>query len=210
MSDSGTRLATVTKALIGRFDGVLDADTVARYAADSYVALHRTAFADPRLPELAERFAADRLTALAQHTGRLAKDAPAVLFVCIHNAGRSQMGAALMAHHAAGAVRVHSAGSQPDPVPSASAATVLAELGVTLEDAYPKPITDDLLRAVDVVVIAGGGDAVPRLPGPRYDVWDLPHPPGSDLDGVRAVRDDIDRRVRALLTELTTRTGVTP
>jgi arsenate reductase (thioredoxin) len=128
-----------------------------------------------------------------------------VLFVCIHNAGRSQMAAALMAHHAQGAVRVHSAGSQPDPTVSASAATVLAERGIGLDAAYPKPITDDVLRAVDVVVIAGGRDAVPVVPGPRYEIWDLPQLPGSELDGVRQVRDDIDRRVQALLTDLTTR-----
>ena len=203
-ADVDTQLAAITTTLTGQFDGVVDADTVARYVADSYVALHRTAHADPRLPDLAGRFAADRLTALAQRTGRLPKAAPAVLFVCIHNAGRSQMAAALMAHHAQGTVQIHSAGSQPDPQPSAAAATVLAELGVSLDDAYPKPITDDILRAADVVVIAGGGDAVPRLPGPRYEVWDLPHPPGSDLDGVRAVRDDIDRRVQALITDLAT------
>jgi protein-tyrosine-phosphatase len=211
-TDTGTdldaQLAAITTTLANRFGGVVDADTVARYVADSYVDLRRTAHADPRLPHLAERFAADRLTALAQRTGRLAKDAPAVLFICIHNAGRSQMGAALMAQHAAGAVQVHSAGSQPDAKPSASAATVLAELGVTLDGAYPKPITDDILRAVDVVVIASGGDAVPRLPGPRYEVWDLPHPPGSDLDGVRAVRDEIDRRVKALLNQLNITPGV--
>ncbi len=204
-----TRLAAMTKTLVDRYDGVLDAGTVARYTADSYVALHRTAHADPRLPELAEQFAAERLTALAQQAGRLNKPVPEVLFVCIHNAGRSQMGAALMAHHAGGAVRVHSAGSRPDPAPSASAATVLAELGLTLDGAYPKPITADVLGAVDVVVIAGGGDAVARVPGPRYETWDLPHPPGSDLDGVRQVRDEIDRRVQALLTDLTTSTGAT-
>ncbi len=203
-ADLDAVLAGITKRLAGRFDGVHDADTVARYVADSGVALHRTAHADPRLPELTEQFTADRLTALAHTTGRLDKTAPAVLFICIHNAGRSQMGAALMAHHAGGLVRVHSAGSKPDPAPSAAAATVLAELGVSLDDAYPKPITDDILRAVDVVVIAGGGDAVPRLRGPRYEVWDLPHPPGSDLDGVRQVRDEINRRVQALLTDLTT------
>jgi arsenate reductase len=209
MTDLDIQLGAFTKSLTGRFDGVIDADTVARYVADSYVSLHRTAHADPRLPELVERFAVDRLTALAQHSGRLTKDTPAVLFICIHNAGRSQMGAALMAHYARGAVTVHSAGSQPDAAPSASAATVLAELGVTLDGAYPKPITDDVLRAADMVVIAGGGHAVPRLPGPRYEVWDLPHPPGSDLDGVRQVRDDIERRVQALLTELTTSPGAT-
>ena len=209
-TDLDAQLAAITPTLVARFDKILDADIVTRYAADSYVALYRTAYADPRLLELAERFAADRLTALAQHTGRLTKAVPEVLFICIHNAGRSQMGAALMVHHARGAVRVHSAGSQPDPKPSTSAATVLAELGVTLDDAYPKPITDDILRTVDVVIAAGGGDAVARVPGPRYETWDLPQLPGGDLDGVRQVRDEINRRVHVLLTDLTTTpTGAT-
>jgi arsenate reductase len=175
---------------------------VARYVADSYVALHPTAFADHRLPELAEQFAADRLAALAPAgtTGQ----PPAVLFICIHNAGRSQMAAALMHHHADGSVRVHSAGSQPAATVSTSAATVLAERGLTLDDAYSKPITAEILAAVDVIVIAGGSEAVPRLPGPRFEIWDLPHPPSTDLDGLRTVRDDIDRRVQTLLSQLTT------
>jgi arsenate reductase (thioredoxin) len=201
-TDTQAQLAATTAKLAQRFAGVHTNDTVARYVSDSYVALHRTAFADPRLPELAEQFATDRLTALtpADDTDR----APAVLFICIHNAGRSQMGAALMAHHGGHTVRVHSAGSQPAPTVSKSAAAVLAELGLTLDDAYSKPITVDILTAVDVVVIAGGSEAVPRLPGPRYEIWDLPHPPNSDLDGLRAVRDEIDTRVRTLLSQLTT------
>jgi arsenate reductase len=201
-TDIPALLAGTTRELTDRFDGVHPADTVAHYVTDSYVALHRTAFADPRLPELTERFAADRLTALAPAGG--ADRTPSVLFICIHNAGRSQMAAALMHHHADGAVRVHSGGSQPAATVSKSAAAVLAERGLTLDDAYSKPITAEILAGVDVVVIAGGGDAVPRLPGPRYETWDLPHPPGDDLDGVRAVRDEIDTRVQALLSQLTT------
>ncbi|HWS31361.1 MAG TPA: hypothetical protein VN408_01315, partial [Actinoplanes sp.] len=118
--------------------------------------------------------------------------------------GRSQMASALMRHHACGAVRVHSAGSQPAATVSKSAATVLAERGLTLDDAYAKPITADILTAADVVVIAGGREAVAPLPGPRYDIWDLPHPPGDDLDGIRTVRDEIDARVQNLLRQLTT------
>nr|GID90085.1 low molecular weight phosphatase family protein [Actinoplanes derwentensis] len=175
---------------------------MARYVADSYVALHRTAFGDSRLPELTKRFAADRLTALAPADD--ADRTPSVLFICIHNAGRSQTAAALMDHHADGAVRVHSAGSQPAATVSKSAAAVLAERGLTLDDAYSKPITAEILTSADVVVIAGGGEAVPRLPGPRYETWDLPHPPGDDLDGISAVRDEIDTRVQALLNQLTT------
>jgi arsenate reductase len=201
-TDTPALLAATTAKLAERFDSVHTADTVARYISDSYVALHRTAFADPRLPELAERFATDRLTALApaNSTDRV----PAVLFICIHNAGRSQMGAALMRHHGGEAVQVHSAGSQPAATVSKSGATVLAERGLTLDDAYSKPITAEILAGVDVVVMAGGSEAVPRLPGPRYEVWDLPHPPGSDLDGLRAVRDQIDTRVQTLLSQLTT------
>jgi arsenate reductase len=201
-TDTQALFAATTKNLADRFDGVHPADTVARYVADSFVALHRTAFADPRLPELTERFAADRLTALVPADA--ADRTPSVLFICIHNAGRSQMAAALMDHHARGAVRVHSAGSQPAATVSTSAAAVLAERGLTLDDAYSKPITAEILAGVDVVVIAGGGDAVARVPGPRYEIWDLPHPPGDDLDGVRAVRDEIDTRIQALLSQLTT------
>jgi arsenate reductase len=192
-------LTAATARLITRFGDVHTPETVARYVTDSYVALHRTAFADPRLPELAERFATDRLTALAP-----TDQTPSVLFICIHNAGRSQMGATLMHHHADNAVRVHSAGSQPAQTVSKSAAAVLQERGLTLDNAYSKPITAEILTGVDVVVIAGGGEAVPRLPGPRYEVWDLPHPPSTDLDGLRAVRDEIDTRVQTLLSQLTT------
>ncbi|GIE36671.1 low molecular weight phosphatase family protein [Actinoplanes italicus] len=198
-TDAPTRLAAATTRLAARFDGIHTPETVARYVTDSYVTLHRTAFADPRLPDLAEGFAADRLTALAP-----SETTPSVLFICIHNAGRSQMGAALMHHHADDAVRVHSAGSQPAQTVSKSAAAVLEERGLTLDDAYSKPITAEILAGVDVVVIAGGGEAVPRLPGPRYEVWDLPHPPGTDLDGLRAVRDEIDIRVQELISQLTT------
>jgi arsenate reductase (thioredoxin) len=204
MNDLDAFLEQVRFSLTAQFAAAVGAETIGRYVNESYVALYRTAYADQHLPDKARRFTVDRLTALGQATGTLPKPVPEVLFLCIHNAGRSQMAAALMAHHGRGRVNIRSAGSQPDATVSRSAAAVLAEIGVDLADAFPKPLTDDVLRAADVVVIAGGGDACPRVPGPRYDVWDLPHPPGSDLDAVRAVRDDIDARVRRLLTELTT------
>ncbi len=200
-TDTQPLLAAITATLAERFRGVHTHDTVAHLVSDSYVALHRTAFADPRLPELTERFAADRLTALAPADGP--GRAPAVLFICIHNAGRSQMAVGWL-RHASAAVRVHSAGSQPADTVSKSAAAVLAERGLTLDDAYSKTITAEILAAVDVVVIAGGREAVAVLSGPRYEIWDLPHPPGSDLDGLRAVRDEIDTRVQTLLRQLTT------
>ncbi|WP_306215805.1 arsenate reductase/protein-tyrosine-phosphatase family protein [Actinoplanes sp. RD1] len=204
MSTVESLLRELRSEMNERFANHIAPDTINRYVNETYVTLHRTAHADQQLPDKVRRFTIDRLTALAQTTGTIGKPVPEVLFLCIHNAGRSQMAAALMAHHSRGRVHVRSAGSRPDPAVSASAAAVLAEVGVTLSDAFPKPLTDDVLRAADVVVLAGGADACPRVSGPRYEVWELPHPPGSDLDAVRAVRDDIDARVRALLTELTT------
>jgi arsenate reductase len=126
--DIDQALQRMSTGLAAQFAGTIDADLVARYVNDSYVALHRTAHAHQQLPELAQRFAADRLTALAQATAVVGKPVPEVLFLCIHNAGRSQMGAALMAHHARGRINARSAGSQPGAAVSHSAATVLGEL----------------------------------------------------------------------------------
>lgn len=138
-ADTQPPLAAITATLAERFRGVHTHGTVAHLVSDSYVAQGRTAFADPRLPELTERFAADRLTAPAPAAG--SNRVPAVLFICIHNAGRSPMTAALMQHHAGAAVQAHSAGSQPADTVSKSAAAVPAERGLTLDDAYSTPIT---------------------------------------------------------------------
>ncbi|MGK5519277.1 three-helix bundle dimerization domain-containing protein [Micromonospora sp. URMC 107] len=196
-------LERVAAALADKFSGVFNPETISRYVNESYVALYRTARLDHHLPALTERFATDRLTALAQAKGAIGKPVPEVLFLCVHNAGRSQMAAALLAHHAQGRVNVRSAGSAPGATVSASAATVLAEVGIDLDDAFPKPLTDDVLRAADVVVTMGCGDACPVISGTRYLDWNLADPAGNDLDTVRAVRDDIDTRVRALLADLT-------
>lgn len=127
---------------------------------------------------------------------------PEVLFVCVHNAGRSQMAAGLLAHHAAGRVTVRSAGSDPAERVNPAAVAVMAELGLDLRREFPKPLTADAVHAADVVVSMGCGDACPVFPGTRYLDWQLDDPAGQDLDTVRAIRDDIDRRVRALLAEL--------
>ena len=128
---------------------------------------------------------------------------PEVLFVCVHNAGRSQMAAALLDHHAAGRVRVRSAGSAPADEINPAVVTVMAELGLDLSREYPKPLTDDLARAADVVVTMGCGDACPVYPGKRYLDWDLPDPAGKHTDEVRAIRDQINTLVLTLLTDLT-------
>jgi len=127
---------------------------------------------------------------------------PEVLVVCVHNAGRSQMAAALLDHHARGRVRVLSAGSAPADDLNPAVVEAMAELGIDLSGAYPKPLTDEAVELSDVVVTMGCGDACPFHPGKRYEDWQLDDPAGQDLATVRVIRDAIDDRVRALLDAL--------
>jgi protein-tyrosine-phosphatase len=127
---------------------------------------------------------------------------PEVLFVCVHNAGRSQMAAGLLDYHAAGRVVVRSAGSEPADEVNPSAVAVMAELGIDIGREFPKPLTDETVRASDVVITMGCGDACPWYPGTRYLDWDLPDPAGLSPEEVRPIRDEIDRRVLLLLAEL--------
>jgi protein-tyrosine-phosphatase len=127
---------------------------------------------------------------------------PEVLFVCVHNAGRSQMAAALLDHHAAGRVTVRSAGSAPADSINPAVVEVMAELGLDLTKEFPKPLTTEAVQAADVVITMGCGDACPAFPGKRYLDWALDDPAGQGVDAVRPIRDDIDVRVRALLAEL--------
>ena len=129
-------------------------------------------------------------------------DTPEVLFVCVHNAGRSQMAAALLERAGAGRISVRSAGSAPAEQINPAVREALAEIGISLERAYPKPLTDDVVRAADVVVTMGCGDACPVYPGKRYEDWELDDPAGKSLAEVRPIRDEIDRRVRRLAREL--------
>jgi len=126
-----------------------------------------------------------------------------VLFVCVHNAGRSQMAAALLDHLGDGRARVRSAGSDPADRINPHVVTAMAEIGVDVSQEFPKPITDDAVRAADVVITMGCGDACPIYPGKRYEDWELADPAEADLDGVRRIRDEIAERVRRLLDELT-------
>ena len=130
------------------------------------------------------------------------RDTPEVLFVCVHNAGRSQMAAALLDHYAAGRVRVSSAGSAPASEINPAVVAAMREVGIDLSKQFPKPLADDAVRKADAVITMGCGDACPVYPGKRYLDWDLPDPAGQPLEEVRAIRDEIDRRVRALLEEL--------
>ena len=130
------------------------------------------------------------------------KQVPEVLFVCVHNAGRSQMGAGLLHHHAGGRVHVRSAGSAPGDEINPAVVAAMEEIGLDLSHEFPKPLTDELVQAADVVITMGCGDACPVYPGRRYLDWELDDPAGRPLDEVRVIRDEIDRRVRSLLDEL--------
>ena len=138
-------------------------------------------------------------------TDHAADDRPEVLFVCIHNAGRSQMAAALLAHHAGDKVVVRSAGTAPAATINPAVVEVMAEVGIDLHasGAHPKKLDDAAVRASDVVITMGCGDECPFYPGKRYLDWALPDPAGQGVEAVRPIRDEIDRRVRALLAELT-------
>jgi protein-tyrosine-phosphatase len=131
-------------------------------------------------------------------------DIPEVLFVCTHNAGRSQMAAALLDHQATGRVRVTSAGSQPASQLNPAVVQAMAEIGLDISREFPKPLTSDKVRAAEIVITMGCGDACPVYPGKRYLDWDLPDPAGLPVEQVRPIRDEISARVRALVAELET------
>jgi arsenate reductase len=136
--------------------------------------------------------------------GTVEERTPEVLFVCVHNAGRSQMAAALLERYAAGGVRVRSAGSTPADEVNPSVVRAMAEIGIDISAETPKALTDDSVREADVVITMGCGDACPIFPGKRYLDWDLPDPAGKSVEEVRPIRDEIDRRVRSLVEELVT------
>ena len=129
-------------------------------------------------------------------------DVPEVLFVCVHNAGRSQMAAALLDHHARGRVQVRSAGSEPADRVNPAVVEVMAELGLDVSRELPRKLATEDVATSDVVVTMGCGDACPILPGKRYEDWTLTDPAGKGPDEVRRIRDEIDRRVRKLLADL--------
>jgi len=195
-------LAHTAEVLAERFAGVFSPETVAACLVESRELLSTNAKITTHLTVLSERFARERLTAAAQAQGALVSDVPEVLFVCVHNAGRSQMAAALLDHHAQGTVHVRSAGSTPANEINPAVREVMGELGLDLSREFPKPLTTDVVEAADVVITMGCGDACPIFPGKRYLDWELTDPAGKGVDDVRPIRDDIDRRVRELLTEL--------
>jgi arsenate reductase len=154
------------------------------------------------LPLLAERFARQRLHALARVEGFVQDGRPVVLFLCTHNAGRSQMALGFFQRLAGDAAVAWSGGSEPGDEVNTAAIEAMRERGIDISKEFPKPWTDEVVRAADVVITMGCGDACPVFPGKRYEEWVLDDPHGMDLDQVRPVRDQIEQRVRTLLDEL--------
>lgn len=193
--------ARIAAHLAPEFRGTFGDATIARHVRESLGAL-RDGHAPDFLPSLVMRFSRERLRALAQAEGTVSKDRPELLFVCVRNAGRSQMAAGLARHLSGGRVGVRSAGSRPivgvDPV----VAGAMWERGIDLGEQFPKPLTDEVVRAADVVVTMGCGDACPIYPATRYEDWPVEDPVGLPIERVRLIRDELQHRVGGLLREL--------
>jgi arsenate reductase (thioredoxin) len=190
------------EGLVDEFRGIFSRETIDRYVQESLQDLPAARFSD-FIPLLVHRFARERLRALGQAEGTIAKQVPEVLFVCVQNSGRSQMAAGLLHQRAAGLVHVRSAGSDPAEVINPNVVTAMAELGIDLSQEFPKPLTDEVVRAADAVITMGCGDACPIYPGKRYEDWEVADPAEKSLKEVREIRDEIDRRVTELLKNVT-------
>lgn len=205
LQDNTELLNRISSRLSVRFAGIFSPETVERYVLESYTALARTAKITAYLPATTEHFATDRLRALAKSKATAAPEAlqvPEVLFVCVQNAGRSQMAAALLNVEAKGRIHVRSAGSLPAAELDPAVVAVMSEMGLDLTRDYPKPLTDDVVRASDVVITMGCGDSCPIYPGKRYEDWELADPAGLPVAAVRIIRDEIHDRVRVLTKSL--------
>ena len=199
--DQQLALRTAASRLQSEFDGIFGAETIERYLHSSYDQFATNAAFPNFLPLLAERFARQRLHALARveghHDGR-----PIVLFLCVHNAGRSQMALGFFQHLAGDNAVAWSGGTEPGHEINPAAIAAMRERGIDITAEFPKPWTEEIVQAADVVITMGCGDACPLYPGKRYLDWELDDPAGKTVDDVRPIRDEIERRVRHLFQEL--------
>ncbi len=189
------------ESLEDEFAGTFSAETIERYMAESVGQLSAARITN-FVPLFVHRFARERLRALGQSEGSISKEVPEVLFVCVQNAGRSQMAAGLTDQIAAGRVHVRSAGSDPAGEINQNVVAAMAEIGLDIAQEFPKPMTTEVVKAADAVITMGCGDSCPIFPGKRYEDWEITDPADLDLDGVRQVRDEIRDRVSALVDEL--------
>jgi protein-tyrosine-phosphatase len=196
-------LEDATRRLSGTFRGVFSDQTVARVVKDSYERLGDRPTVGPNfMPILVERFARERLEAVAQAEGLATKQLPEALFVCEHNSGRSQMAAALCHQLSSGQVAVRSAGSHPTEKINPVVVEAMSEIGIDVRMEFPKPLTDEVVRAADVVITLGCGDACPVYPGKHYEDWQVADPAGQPLEAVRRIRYDVHHHVTDLLDTL--------
>jgi arsenate reductase (thioredoxin) len=198
------RLVATIDELSAEFHGVFSRGTIERFVQESSDQLGDRPVTGPNfLPLLVGRFARERLRALAQAEGRIEKTKPEVLFVCVRNAGRSQIAAALTHRLSEGWIAVRSAGSQPGEQIDPAVIEVMRELGIDVTEEFPKPLTDEVVRAADVVITMGCGDSCPVYPGKHYEDWDVADPAHQPIDVLRAIREDIRRRVEELVVKFT-------
>jgi arsenate reductase len=208
--EANLALKTAARHLREEFEGTFSVETIEQFLATSYDQFADRATVTNFLPLMAERFARQRLHALARIEGHDHDRLPIVLFLCVHNAGRSQMALGWFNHLAGGRAIAWSGGSEPASEVNPAAVQAMAEVGIDIVGEFPKPWTDEIVRAANVVVTMGCGDACPIFPGKRYEDWVLDDPAGLDLEAVRPIRDEIARRVKDLLESLTTRQGRRP
>jgi arsenate reductase len=201
-SDQRLALASAATNLQAHFAGTFSRETIERFLETSYDQFAERARFTHFLPLMAERFARQRLTALARVEGHNDDGTPIVLFLCVHNAGRSQMALGWFNRFAGGRAVGWSGGSDPASEVNPAVLEAMREVGISLEGEFPKPWTDEIVRAADVVVTMGCGDACPIFPGKRYEDWVLDDPAGQGIDAVRPIRDEIGERVRGLLARL--------
>jgi arsenate reductase len=204
--EAGLALKTAAHNLRQEFEGTFSIETIEQFLATSYDQFADRATITNFLPLMAERFARQRLHALARIEGRHDDGTPIVLFLCVHNAGRSQMALGWFNHLAGDRAIAWSGGSEPASEINPAAVEAMAEVGIDILGEYPKPWTDEIVRAANVVVTMGCGDACPIFPSKRYEDWVLDDPAGLDLDAVRPIRDEIGKRVTDLLDQLTSPT----
>lgn len=200
--DQQLALRTAASRLATEFADMFGVETVERFLHSSYDQFAGRATVPNFLPLLAERFARQRLRALAKVEGLAYTGTPTVLFLCTHNAGRSQMALGYFTHLAGDRAVAWSGGSEPGNEINPAAIAAMHEVGIDITGEYPKPWTDEIVQAADVVITMGCGDACPIFPGKRYENWELPDPAGQGLDAVRPIRDDIEERVHRLLADL--------
>ncbi|RKS08562.1 protein-tyrosine-phosphatase [Nocardiopsis sp. Huas11] len=200
--DQRYSLKVASTHLAEEFTGVFNTETIERFLHSSYDQFAARATIAQFLPLLAERFARQRLSALARVENKVDDGRPVVLFLCTHNAGRSQMALGFFRHLAGDRAIAWSGGSEPGQEVNPAAVEAMKEVGINIATEFPKPWTDEVVRAADVVVSMGCGDACPIFPGKRYEEWTLEDPDGQDLTAVRSIRDEVEERVRVLLAEL--------